>query len=115
MYVHLYVCMYVHTDSVLTSTAVDGGAPVYPEDQRKATIPISDSTYEKQSEIMLSQGDDEVFSGPSPVQPGKNSAFHLPDIKTPPWSRLGASSCSQPDCLSSETLLTDRDAPSWWV
>ena len=108
----------MHADSVLNCTAVDG-ALVYPEDHRKAHFPIpNSSTNGQQTEVMLSQGeDDEVFGGPSPIQPAKDFPFnvHLSDIKSPPWSRLGASSCSQTDYLSTDTLLTERDIPSMWV
>ena len=110
-FVSMYVRMYI--DSVLTSTG-DGGAPVYPEDQGKAHTLISDSQYGKQSEAMLSQGDDEVFAGPSQIQPRRDFSFNFADINTPPWSRLGASTCSQPG-YSSENLLNERDTLSWWV
>ena len=91
------------------------GAPVYPEGQRK--VPISRLSNGKQTEVVLSQGDDEVFGGPSPIQPGKDFPFsiHLSDVKSPEWSRLGASSCSQTDYLSTDTLLTERDFHSRWV
>ena len=101
----------MYTDSALTSTAGDGGALVYPEDQRRPLIPISDSQYGKQSQVMLSQGDDEVFAGPSQLQPRRDFTFNLPDINTPPWSRLGAST----DYLSSENLVNEKDTLSWWV
>ena len=109
-----FVCMY--TDSTLTSTAGDGGgALVYPEGQRKVLIPTSHSHYGKHSQATLSQGEDEVFAGPSVLQPRRDLTFDLPDINTPPWSRLEASSCSQPDYLSNENLVNERDTLSWWV